>query len=80
MLTSVDVKFIIDSASFSGNLADKGLLRSAKYSIQQMLSVELTSRCSCYVSETSTMSARQFRHFVLVPRFPGSTVQYDGSI
>ena len=29
MLTSVDVKFIIDSASFSGNLADKGLLRSA---------------------------------------------------
>ena len=35
-----------------------------------MLSVELISRCSCYVfrlifrCETSTMSARQFRHFV----------------
>ena len=30
MLTSIDVKFIFDSACLSANLGDKGLFRSAK--------------------------------------------------
>ena len=58
-----------------------------------MLSVELTSRCSCYVfrqyflvkrvqcpPDSSAILFKQPKQLNLVPRFPRSMVQYDGSI
>ena len=57
------------------------------------MSVELTSRCSCYVfrqyfavkrvqcpPNSSPILFKQPKQLNLVPRFPRSTVQYDGSI
>ena len=57
------------------------------------MSVELTSRCSCYVfrqyfavkrvqcpPNSSAILFKQPKQLNLVPRFPRSTVQYDGSI
>ena len=55
-----------------------------------MLSVELTSRCSCYVfrpylavkrvqcpPDSSAILLKQPKQLNLIPRFPRSTVQYD---
>ena len=40
MLTSIDVKFILDGACLPANLGDKGLFRSVNMS---------SACCSCYV-------------------------------
>jgi len=59
-----------------------------------MLSVEVTSRCSCYVfrqyfavkrvqcppESSAIFTFKQPKQLNLVPRFPRSSLQYDGSI
>ena len=52
MLTSIDVKFIFDSACLSACLGDNGLFSLAnicRIADPEMSSVELSSCCSCYV-------------------------------
>ena len=52
MLTSIDVKFIFDSACLSACLGDNGLFSFAnifRITDPEMSSVELSSCCSCYV-------------------------------
>ena len=50
MLTSIDVKFIFDSACLSAaSLGDKELFSSETFSKLQMSSFELSSCCFCYV-------------------------------
>ena len=50
MLSSINVKFIFDSAGLSASLGDKKLLSSANNILQiANASVKLSSRCPCYV-------------------------------
>ena len=49
MLTFIDIKLIFDSACLSTSLGDhKGSSVLQIFSKEQMSSVELSSRCSCY--------------------------------
>ena len=49
MLSSINVKFIFDSAGLSASLGDKKLLSSANILQIANASVKLSSRCPCYV-------------------------------
>ena len=77
MLTSIDVKFIFDSACLSASLGDERFLSSAN--ILQIADVVGRAKvCLFLPCETS----KKFRHFVslpkqlnLVPRFSRLTVQ-----
>ena len=93
MLTSVDVKFTSIVHLFREIQQIKVCSGLQIYSKQQMLSVELTSRCSCYVfrqyfavkrvqcpPDSSAILFKQPKQLNLVPRFPRSMVQYDASI
>ena len=82
----------IDSASFLGNLADKGLLRSANIlqiaDIVRRVDFSLfllcfrqyfaVKRVQC-LPDSSAILFKQPKQLNLVPRFRRSTVQYDGS-
>ena len=68
MLTSVDVKFTSIVHLFREIQQIKVCSGLQIYSKQQMLSVELTSRCSCYVfrqhfAVKEYSVSRRFRHF-----------------
>ena len=92
VLTSVDVKFT-SIVHLSREIQQIKVCSGLQiYSKQQMLSVELTCRCSCYVfrqyfavkrvqcpSDSSAILFKQPKQLTLVPRFPRSTVQYDSS-
>ena len=93
MLTSVHVKFTSIVHLFREIQYLKVCSGLQIYSKQQMLPVELTSRCSCYVfrqylavkrvqcpPDGSAILFKQPKQLNLIPRFPRSTVQYDGSI
>ena len=92
MLTSVDVKFTSIVHLFREIQQIKVCSGLQIYSKEQMLSVELTSRCSCYVfrqyfavkrvqcpPDSSAILLKQPKQLNLIPRFPWSTVQYDSS-
>ena len=69
MLTSANVKFTSKVHLFWEIQQTEVCSGLQIYSKQQMLSIKLTSRCSCcfqriFHHETSTISAQQFRHFV----------------
>ena len=60
MLTSVDVKFIFDSACLWASLGDKGLFAANIVRIVDSVFFFLSSCCSCYVFR------QEFAYFFLV--------------
>ena len=93
MLTSVDVKFTSIVHLFREIQQIKVCSGLQIYSKEQMLSVELTSRCSCYVfrqyflvkrvqcpPDSSAIFFKQPKQLNLVPRFPQPASNYEQAL
>ena len=68
MLSSINVKFIFDSAGLSASLGDKKLLSSANILQIANASVKLSSRCPCYVF------SQQLAYFFLLKQVKFSAI------
>ena len=76
MLTSIDVKFIFDSACLSASLGDKGLFSLAN--IFQIADPELRCRpSSCLLAVLATFLGNSLPYFFLVKRVKCSSILYS---